>query len=393
MKIGIIGDIHLSANNNFGKMDPKTQLNTRLLDLINTFNNIIDTHIENGVEVVCIVGDVYTERNPAPEQVSAFSRCLMRAIDKGIKKILINVGNHDQSRTVSATSLDVFNELKIPQIQVFSNPGFYSVLPDLHLIFMPYRDRRMLNAETKDEAIKIYKDKVNEISKGLSGKKIFIAHQMIEKQDDSLNGEACGLNELVLPLSAFSSVDFTISGHVHRHSIIRENPPVICSGSMDKVSFGERNHSKVSLIINEDLSYNVIPTQTRNLIELKLDYSDKLYKKTINEKILHDIQDFDKNTPLKDAIVKVIIKVRENDSYFVSQAKIKGEIMSKNIKHCSSIFVSAVNNRQLRDDGINETVSPKKAIATFINNLAESSNMKEKLIKLAEKIIKEVGNK
>ncbi len=50
MKIGIIGDTHFGAGYNMGKLDPKTQLNTRLLDFSNTFNTVIDEFIKRGVK-------------------------------------------------------------------------------------------------------------------------------------------------------------------------------------------------------------------------------------------------------------------------------------------------------------------------------------------------------
>lgn len=391
MKIGFIGDTHMGEF--FGRLDSNTQIDFRLLDFMNTFDNIIDMFLSKGVETVVLMGDSFDKRNPPPIVMKSFSKCLIRAIERGINKILINVGNHDQQRHISATSVDVFKELKLPAIQVFTEIDHYSVSDHLHLVFLPFKDRRMFDVGTKEEANKILKKQLDEKCAALKGKKILVAHQMLEKQEDSLNGEAYGLNELVLPMSMFDSFNAVISGHQHKPSVIQEKPFIACSGSMDKVSFGERNHQKVTIIMDGNLNYEIIPTKTRNMIEVKLDYTDATHKKTINSKILKDLEEFDSKTPLNDAIVKVSVRVRENDSYFVSQSKIREFIMGKNIKHCSSVFVSSVNVRQLRDNEINETVSAKKAMESFINNLSESANMKEKLIAIADKIIKEVGDK
>jgi DNA repair exonuclease SbcCD nuclease subunit len=391
-KIGIIGDIHIGQASNMGKQDPETQLNTRLLDFIGTFNSIIDAHIKVGVKTLVLVGDCLDSRNPSPVAMKSFAKCLRRAIDKGIKKILINIGNHDQQRQISATSLDIFNELKIPNIQVFTTISSYSISPNFHLVFLPYCDRRMLGAKDKEEAIKILKTRINIEAKKLKGTKLLIGHLMLEKESDELNGEKYGLNELVLPLNMFDAFNAVIMGHVHKHSILQKKPLIINSGSMDKISFGERDHQKVSIVLSQNLNYSILPTITRNLIEIKLDYSDLLYKKEINTKILADIKKIDKKTPLKDAIIKVLIRVKENDSYFVSQSKIRNLIMSMDIQHCASIYINAINTRQLRDETINEVTSTKDAMVAFINNLAESKNMKGKLIKLSNKIINEINN-
>lgn len=390
MKIAIIGDVHYGQSP-LGTTDPDTQMNTRLLDFIETFNNTIDNFVKNDVKTVVLVGDVFDKRNPSPIVIKSMMRCLMRAVDKGIEKILINIGNHDQVRGVNATTLDFLNELKLPNIKVFPNIETYSLSDDFHLVFLPYTDRRALNAKDKNEAVEILKTKLKEQTDKIKGTKILIAHLMLEKEGDTLNGEEYGLNELVLPLAMFSDFSAVVSGHIHKPQVIQEKPPIICSGSMDRCSFGEREHQKVSIIMDDQANYILIPTKTRNLIDMRFDYSAQTWKKNINEAIVKDIENYDQATPIKDAIVKIAVKVQENDSYYVSQAKIKNALESKNIKHCASIYINTVNVRQLRDEGINETISPAKAIETFIGNLSENEEMKKKLIVLSHKIIKEVG--
>ena len=82
-KIAIIGDCHFGAGYNMGNIDPKTQLNTRLLDFSNTFNKIVDRFSKKNVKTIILTGDIFETRHPTSAQLSAFSTCAQRANEPG----------------------------------------------------------------------------------------------------------------------------------------------------------------------------------------------------------------------------------------------------------------------------------------------------------------------
>lgn len=392
--IGIIGDTHFGSGYNMGNIDPKTQLNTRLLDFSNTFNSIIDKFAERNVKTIILTGDIFETRHPTSAQLNTFSKCVYRAINLGME-IIINVGNHDQQRNISTTTVDVFDALNLPFLKIYQEVGVYKV-GDVNIILMPYRDRRMMNAQSNSEAIELIRNELDFTIKDLTGSKIVVGHFMLEKSPEGFDPDMFSLNELILPLDMFKNCDLVIMGHIHKHEIISaDNPMIIYSGSMDKVSFGEKEHRKVSMILNpKDLrNIEIIKTDVRNLFEINLDYTEgkDLFKEKINDKIIEDIEDFNKKYKIKDSIVKVIIKVKENDLYYVKQPLIKEYILSKGVKYCTGVHVTSISTRQLRNSSINETLSGKKAFAYYLNGLScESEAMKKKLLKRAEEIIEEV---
>ena len=218
---------------------------------------------------------------------------------------------------------------------------------------------------------------------------------MLEKSPDGSDPDTFSLNELILPINMFKNCDVVIMGHIHKHEIISLEPLIIYSGSMEKVTFGEKDHQKVSLIINPENLQNikVLKSKVRNLFELNFDYSSekRSFKDKINDKIIEDINDFDKESSLKNSIVKVIIKVKENDLYYVKQPLIKDYVLSKSVKYCTNIQVTSINTRQLRNSIINETLSGKKAFTIYLSGLnSETDLMKKKLIKYAAELIEKV---
>jgi len=168
MKIGIIGDTHFGAGYNLGKLDPRTQFNSRLIDFTDTFNQIIDMFVERDVKLVIITGDVFETRHPTSAQLNAFSKCVQGAINKGLE-IAIVVGNHDQQRTISTTTVDIFDSLETPGISVYPNFGIHTTRDEhgnnINCVLMPYRDRRMMGTKTNADAIKEIENKLKELHK------------------------------------------------------------------------------------------------------------------------------------------------------------------------------------------------------------------------------------
>lgn len=399
MKIGIIGDLHIGSGYSLGKLDSKTQLNSRLIDFSNTFDSIIDEFINKGVKLIVLTGDIFDTRHPTSAQLNVLSKCLSRITNNDIGVIII-VGNHDQQRTISTTTVDMFKSLKIPNVFVYSDFGIYTINENkckTHCILMPYRDRRMIGTKTNSEAIKKIEDDITKIYKNLDGNIIAIGHFMIDKAITGENPDSFSINELILPIKMFNHFDAVVMGHVHGHAILSKNPLIIYSGSMEKISFGEKHHTKVSIIFDTNNIKNpeIIKNKIRNLYEMNFDYSNakRDYKNQITDRIILDINKFDMRRKLEGAIVKLIVKIRRNDHYYVNQNKIKEHIMSKKIQYLSAIEISSTSSRQLRNNKITETVSGKKAMTSFIRSLIEPEQIKRRLIKFAHNIISEVEGK
>ena len=399
MKIGVVGDIHIGASYTLGKTDPQTQLNSRLIDFSNTFNGIIDNFISRQVRLVVLTGDVFESRKPSPEQINVLCKCLNRAVQAGLE-IVIVVGNHDQQRNINTTAVDFYKYLNIPKITIFSELGVKTIKDEdkiVNLVLLPYRDKRMIGSNTNSEAINVIKQNLSDLAKNYSGFKMLVGHFMLEKTEEEENPDSLSINELILPLGTFKNFDVILMGHIHKHGIVSATKPVIIyTGSMEKVSFGEKDHTKISVVIDTDNADNFEIIKTggiRNLYELNFDYSDKEYKETINNKIIEDVQKFNNDTPLKDSIIKFVAKVKDVDLNHVNQQKIKEFLLNQEPFNLVSMQISSIVHRQLRNSNITETLDSKKAFSEFIKNLPDSDKIKKKLQKYSEQIMDDIKGK
>lgn len=397
MKVGIVGDTHFGAAYSLGKIDPSTQLNSRLMDFSDTFNRIIDTFLSKGVTVAVLTGDIFETRHPTASQLKTFSQCLSRAISKGIEHIVIVVGNHDQQRHVKTSTVDLYHELHLNSVHVFASIGSYKLDDSTDLILVPYRDRRMIGGKSSADAISKLQNRIDSVASNLTGNTILVGHLMLEEDTINVGPDEFSLSELMIPLEVFDDLDIVIMGHVHKPGVVSKKKPVILySGSMEKVSFGERDHDKSTIVIDTDtMEVEIVSTEVRDLYNITLDYSgySKPLKSGVMKRLIADINLFDIKNKIEDSITKVSVKVKDVDLYYIKQNEIKNLINGKGVHNCSGIYITAVNSRQLRNSKINESLESKRAITSFINSLNESKEMKQRLLTGAKQVIKDVDGK
>ena len=118
-KINVLhfADIHIGMEN-YGRVDPETGINARVLDFLRRFSDLADYAIEQQVDLFVFSGDAYKTRDPNPTYQREFARRVKKVADAGIPVILL-VGNHDlPSVARRATSIDIFGTLEVPNIYV-----------------------------------------------------------------------------------------------------------------------------------------------------------------------------------------------------------------------------------------------------------------------------------
>ena len=125
VKILHFSDAHIDMAN-YGRQDPETGLPMRVIDFLKSLDTIIDTAIEEKVDVVIFAGDAYKDRSPAPTFQREWGRRIIRLANAGIPALLL-VGNHDLSPSLSrAHALEEYNTLEVENVIVADRPTFYS---------------------------------------------------------------------------------------------------------------------------------------------------------------------------------------------------------------------------------------------------------------------------
>nr|MBA2307627.1 exonuclease subunit SbcD [Candidatus Dependentiae bacterium] len=86
-------DIHFGMEN-YGRIDPKTGIHSRLQDFEKALNFCIDVAIEQEVDFFLFSGDAYKTAHPTPTHQRLLMSCFLRLYKAGIPVVIV-VGNHD----------------------------------------------------------------------------------------------------------------------------------------------------------------------------------------------------------------------------------------------------------------------------------------------------------
>ena len=149
MRILHFADAHIDMDTR-GRHDPESGLPARVLDFLKALDTIIDTAINERVDLVLFAGDAYKDRTPAPTYQREWGRRIIRLSQAGIPTLLL-VGNHDISPAAGrAHTLQEYDTLQVPHVYVAAEPALLRPadlggLP-LQIITLPWINRSGLMA-------------------------------------------------------------------------------------------------------------------------------------------------------------------------------------------------------------------------------------------------------
>jgi len=266
MKLLHFADAHIDMAN-YGRHDPETGLPLRVLDFLKSLDSIVDTAIEEQVDLVIFAGDTYKDRSPAPTFQREWGRRIIRLSQAGIPTFLL-VGNHDMSpATGRAHAVQEFDTLQVPHVRVLQKPQFLNSdelsLP-VQLIAIPYISRSGLMAALdlsgadKSEIYTEIEDRLTGLVQGWleiadpEVPTILTAHASVQGATFGAERMVMLGSDLVLPASLVkdSRLDYVALGHIHKAQNLNEgeHPPVIYPGSIERVDFGEATDDKFFVI-------------------------------------------------------------------------------------------------------------------------------------------------
>jgi exonuclease SbcD len=271
IKLLHFSDAHIDIASQ-GKRDPQSGLPIRVLDFLKALDTIVDTAINEKVDLVIFAGDAYKDRTPVPTFQREWGKRIMRLSQAKIPTILL-VGNHDISPAAGrATTLQEFNTLLVPNVHLVVKPEFISSqqlnnLP-IQIVAIPWITRSGFLTAHQDEL-----KNLDEIDMNIEAITSQIIDNLIEKIDPeiptiltahaSVQGAIFGAersimlgHDIVLPINLVKrqEFDYVALGHIHKAQNLNEDahPPVIYSGSIERVDFGEAEDEKMFVIAEID---------------------------------------------------------------------------------------------------------------------------------------------
>jgi exonuclease SbcD len=337
LRILHFADAHIDMANH-GRHDPDTGLPVRVLDFLKSLDIIIDTAISEKVDLVIFAGDAYKDRTPSPTFQREWGRRIMQLSRAGIPTLLL-IGNHDVSPALGrAHAIQEFDTLGVPNIRVLSKPCFLTSeqlgLP-LQVIALPWVSRSAFLAAW-DLSGEAALDAYTSMEERLAGRVnewltradpnlpiILSAHASVQGAKYGAERTVMLGKDLVLSGSLVKDprLDYVALGHLHKAQDLNEgsHPPVIYSGSIERVDFGEAQDDKFFVIAEVDRGSTRVDWRKLDQIRSFIDCAVEL---TLQENITSVLESaLPSKKKLKDAFVRLTITYpREWESLIDDQA-------------------------------------------------------------------------
>src|SRR5690606_33436597 len=250
----------------------------------------------------------------------------LKKCERGGVQVHIVMGNHDilRSGQYVVSALDLVSELELEGATVYKNVTRIE-LDDFTIVLVPFRDKRMYEVDSKEDALKKLEQELSVVIKEPSKKpKICIGHLAIEGSLSVGDEITDHLNELFVPTEMFSWFDYVWMGHIHHPQVIQEQSPHVAHiGSLDISDFSksELEHPKIAIVLDfkNNAGFEQLPIPTRNLRPIKIEVPPG---KESTEFVINELCLISKKLNIKDSIVRLEIILSGEELENVDRVKV-----------------------------------------------------------------------
>ncbi|MEE9365169.1 MAG: exonuclease SbcCD subunit D [Dehalococcoidales bacterium] len=410
MKILHFADLHLGVET-YGHTDPTTGLSTRLLDFLASLDKVVDFAIENEVDLVIFCGDAYKTREPTQTQQREFARRINRLSANDIPIFLL-VGNHDLPNAIGrATSTEIFDTLSVKNVYVSNRPEICNIPArsgTVQVASLPWLRRSALlsREETKNldfeqmkerlqqaltGAIELHVSKLDPTLPAVLAAHVWVAGAQIGTERLMTIGQE---HVLLLSNVANPAFDYIALGHIHKHQVLSENPPVAYAGSLSRLDFTDEADEKGFYLVEiepeksgeqRQVSFDFHPLEGRRFltIEVALEEQDSDPTATVLQAIAKQ------GKKIKEAIVRLDITV---------PAQLEGQLRDADIRealeeaHFSTVARETVRETRLRLGQFTaEEITPLEALKKYLESKKTPPERTKVLMEYGERLIQEGG--
>ena len=392
-------DLHIGVEN-YGRLDPTTGVNGRVLDFLCRFDELIDYGLEHEVDLVIFAGDAFKTRNPTPTYQRAFARRVKRLADAGVPVVLL-VGNHDLPTMVQrASSVDIFRTLEISNVVVGRDERVHRIETrhgPVQVATVPYPARqrllardeyRGLSIEQLDEVLRqIVADNIGALTKQLDPQipAVLVAHLSVSGATFGSERSVMIGRDAVILKSALADPawDYVALGHVHKHQSLNDggHPPIVYAGSLERIDFGEESQPKgfcwVELSRGET-AWKFVEVDARCFVTVDADVREALNPLMAlqREVAAHD---------LCHAVVRLILRLRADQEPLVRDRDVRALLSD-------AYFVGGINRKVERETRVRlgslapEEMTDRELLTRYLEAKSVDSERIEDLLEYAEPI-------
>ena len=401
-----LSDIHIGLLTH-GRLNPSTGYNTRLEDILKCLDHVLETAARESVDLILIAGDVFHRENPLPAEEIEFARRIGKAAGNDGARVVMVLGNHDYSSSgIGASAVEIFPALDIEGVTIARKPGVIEVNTksgSVQVACLPWAGRGALLSREEYKSLSS-----QELQAEIERKLIAIIHGLAEKTQPKdpavllahvaargarLSGtetDTLSTSDPVVPVTVLAdrAFQYVALGHIHRFQDLNEGdaPPVVYSGSIERVDFTEEKEKKGFVLgeISESETgwkciYQFRETPARRFITIDLGEIDEDRRKL-------PIPDGISPGDIEGAVVRVRYEVG-GPGEGVDERELRSAFGGAQTLKIERVFSKP--KKTMRQTELSKTMSVLDALEKYVQSKPELKKIGAEMKSCAEKLLRE----
>jgi exonuclease SbcD len=325
---------------NYGKIDPATGISSRVMDFLRRLSDIVTYAEENDADLAIFAGDAFKTRQPNPTFQREFARRIKRLAQQC--PVVLLVGNHDlPAMTQKASTIDIFQTLEVENVIVGRSDGLHWIETKrgpVQVATVPYPMRQRLLDEMNTRGLSLHdldhllREQVDLLIRNLSDDvdmsvpAVLAGHFTVHGSKLGSEREVMLGRDVAVLASALADPvwDYVALGHIHYHQDLNEGnyPPVVYSGSVERIDFGEEGDPKGFCWVNlvrEETTYEFVELPARQFLTIRVDVRDE---PDPTQAVIEAIARYD----VDEAVVRVIITATPENEALIRDRDIQAAL-------------------------------------------------------------------
>ncbi len=395
-----LSDIHMGSGFSHGRINPETGLNTRLEDFVATLSRCVDRAIAEPADLVLFGGDAFPDATPPPLVQQAFAGQFRRLADASIPTVLL-VGNHDQHaqgqggaslciyRTLGVSGVVVGDRLETHRLETrngcvqvvtlpWLTPSMLLTRPD-----MVGKSMAEVNQHLLERLRVALEGEIRQLDPTLPS--ILLAHVMTDTATFGAERFLAVGRGLMVPMALLARpcFDYVALGHVHRHQILCESPPVVYPGSIERVDFSEADEEKGYVWVTLEKGRAAVtfcPLPVRPFLTVQVDLTAAADPQA-------DLLAAIARQPIQDAVVRVMYQLRPDQLDLVETRLVCEALAAAHTYTLHPKVVTQQVRSRLPELVPSQSLDPLNALQTYLSNRPDLADLSEDMVAAAQALL------
>ncbi len=395
-------DTHVGVES-YGKTDAATGLSSRVLDFLRRIDEMIAFAQENDVDLVVFAGDAFKTRSPNPTFQREFAYRVQDLAD--LAPVVMLVGNHDlPPNAVKASSIEIFHTLAVPNVWVAHDYELRVIETHRGPVAVgaaPYPIRSKLLADEPTSGMNI-----GEIDELMREKLAASLETLATKADEldmprlltghfTVGGAVVGSERQIMlgrdisvSLSSLADPrwDYVALGHIHKHQNLTARkqyaPPVVYSGSLERIDFGEEGDPKGFCWVDlqrDNTTWDFVPVSARTFVTLRADL-----RKADNptQELINKVRKLD----LKDTVVRIIVDLTRETESRLNEPAVRDALRQAGVFSIASVRKDVEEPLRLRLGASPEGLTPMELLERYFASKQVPIARRQQLLQAAQSL-------